>query len=130
MRIPNFNLFDTMAAAGMYDPSIGTTSNNKTNHIQNGNYHNGQHIYSPNNDYVPSSLTTSNGYWPYTTQPYFSGSARQYMVNQTPSTSVSDTCSSPSQQDLSYHTYPHMQKMVENYSTSYEFYQQQNAKYC
>jgi len=126
MRIPNFNLFDTMTIPG----------NNKTNlhHIQNGNHHhNGQNIYSSNNEYSSSSISTSNGYWPYSTQPYFPGTTRQYMVNQTPSTSVSDICSSPNEQDLSYHThgsYSHMQKMVGNYPANYEFYQQHNAKYC
>lgn len=137
-RIPNFNLFDPMAVAGIYDSSNG---NNKTNlhHIQNGNHHLGQHIYSSNNDYNSSSISTSNSYWPYSTQTYFPGTTtaaatRQYMGNQTSSTSLSDTCSSPTEQDLSYHphgSYSHMQKMVGNYPTNYEFYQQQhNAKYC
>jgi len=124
MRIPNFNLFDTMA--GIYDSS---NANNKTNlhHIQNGNHHNTQHIYSSNNEYS----TSANAYWPYSTQSYFPGTTRQYMVNQTSSTS--NTCSSQNEQDLSYHThgsYSHMQKMVGNYSTNYEFYQPHNAKYC
>jgi len=133
MRIPNFTLFDTMTSAGIYDSTISSSSNgnNKTNfhHIQNGNHHNGQHIYSSTNDYVPSS----NGYWPYSTQPYFPGATRQYTINQTSSTSVPDTCSSPTEQELSYNThgsYSHMQKMVGNYPTSYEFYQQHNTKYC
>ncbi|CAF2403601.1 unnamed protein product [Rotaria sp. Silwood2] len=137
MRIPNFNLFDTMTAVGLYDSTVNssTISNNKTNfyHIQNGNHHNTQHMYSSNNDYGSSSIPTSNGYWPYPTQSYFPATTRQYMVNQIPSTSLSDTCASPTQQDLSYHThgsYPHMQKTVGNYPTSYEFYQQHNAKYC
>jgi hypothetical protein len=121
-----------MAAAGIYDSSSG---HNKTNlhHIQNGNHHNGQHIYSSNNDYGSSSIPTSNGYWPYATQSYFPGTTRQYMVNQTPSTSIPDTCSPSSEQQLSYHTqgsYSHMQKMVGNYPTNYEFYQPHNAKYC
>ncbi|CAF2111120.1 unnamed protein product [Rotaria magnacalcarata] len=137
MRIPNFNLFDTMTAAGMYDSTVNSsaTANNKNNfyHIQNGNHHNTPHIYSSNNEYGSSSMPTSNGYWPYATQPYFPATTRQYMVNQIPSSSLSDTCASTTQQDLSYHThgsYPHMQKTVGNYPTSYEFYQPHNAKYC
>ncbi|CAF1181994.1 unnamed protein product [Rotaria sordida] len=140
MRISNFNLFDTMTAVGMYDSTVNSSpiTNNKTNfyHIQNGNHHNTQNIYSSNNDYgSSSSIPTSNGcYWPYSTQSYFpTTTTRQYMVNQIPSTSLSDTCTSPTQQDLSYHThgsYPHMQKPVGNYPTSYEFYQPHNAKYC
>jgi hypothetical protein len=131
MRIPNFNLFDPMAVAGIYDSANG---NNKTNlhHIPNGNHPNGQHIYSSNNEYNSSTIPTSNGYWPYATQSYFPGTTRQYMVNQPSSTSVSDTWSSPTQ-ELSYHTpgsYSHMQKMVGNYPTNYEFYQQHNNKYC
>lgn len=136
------------AAASSNYPSSSLHGNNKTNHlhpshhIQNGNnnlHHNGQHLYSPNNDYGSSSVSTSNGYWPYSTQPYFPSTTRQYMVTQPPSscpitpTGVSDTSSSSSQQDLSYHThgsYPHMQKMVGNYPSSYEFYQQHNTKYC
>jgi hypothetical protein len=134
------------AASSNYSSSLN--GNNKTNHlhphhhIQNGNnnhHHNGQHLYSPNTDYGSSSVTASNGYWPYSTQPYFPGATRQYMVPQPPSScpitpsGVSDTSSSSSQQDLSYHThgsYPHMQKMVGNYPTTYEFYQQHNNKYC
>ncbi|CAF1247504.1 unnamed protein product [Adineta steineri] len=137
MRIPNFSLFDTMTSAGIYDPTVTSSSNgnNKTNfhHIQNGNHHNGQHIYSAHNDYGTSSVPTSNGYWPYSPQAYFPNATRQYMINQTPSTSLPDTCSSPTEQDLSYHphgSYSHMQKMVGNYPTSYEFYQQHNTKYC
>ncbi|CAF1038516.1 unnamed protein product [Rotaria sordida] len=136
------------AASSNYSSTSSLNGNNKTNHlhshhhIQNGNnnhHHNGQHLYSPNNDYGSSSVTASNGYWPYSTQPYFAGAARQYMVTQPPSscpitpTGVSDTSSSSSQQDLSYHThgaYPHMQKMVGNYPASYDFYQQHNNKYC
>jgi hypothetical protein len=130
MRIPNFNLFDTMAAAGIYDSTMNASSNgnNKINL-----HHNGQHIYATNNDYGSSSVPPSNGYWPYSTQSYFPGPTRQYMVNQTPSTSVSDTNSPTSEQELSYHThgsYSHMQKMVGNHPASYEFYQQHNAKYC
>jgi len=135
------------AAASSNYPSSSLHGNTKTNHlhhshhIQNGNnnhHHNGQHLYSPNTDYGSSSVTASNGYWPYSTQPYFP-TTRQYMVTQPPSscpitpTGVSDTSSSSSQQDLSYHThgsYPHMQKMVGNYPTTYEFYQQHNNKYC
>jgi hypothetical protein len=136
------------AAASSNYSSSSLHGNNKTNHlhpshhIQNGtnnHHHNGQHLYSPNTDYSSSSVTASNGYWPYSTQPYFPATTRQYMVTQPPSscpitpTGVSDTSSSSSQQDLSYHThgsYPHMQKMVGNYPTSYEFYQQHNPKYC
>ena len=137
------------AASSNYPSSSSLNGNNKTNHlhphhhIHNGNnthhHHNSQHLYSPNNDYVSSSVTTPNGYWPYSTQPYFPTTTRQYMVTQPPSscpitaTGVSDTSSSSSQQDLSYHThgsYPHMQKMVGNYPGSYEFYQQHNTKYC
>ncbi|UJR20764.1 hypothetical protein I4U23_023882 [Adineta vaga] len=132
MRIPNFSLFDTMTSAGMYDSSNGNTKTN-FHHIQNGNHHTGQHIYSANTDYGPSSVPTSNGYWPYATQSYFPSASRQYMMNQTPSTSLSDGCSSPTEQELSYHphgTYSHMQKMVGNYPTGYEFYQQHNPKYC
>jgi hypothetical protein len=143
----------SLAAAAAYAatssnyPSSSLNGNNKVNHlhphhhVQNGNnhHHNGQHLYSPNTDYGSSSVTAPNGYWPYTTQPYFPGTTRQYMVPQPPPscpitpTGVSDTSSSSSQQDLSYHThgsYSHMQKMVGNYPTSYEFYQQHNAKYC
>ena len=60
---------------------------------------------------VTSSVTAPNGYWPYSTQPYFPSTARQYMITQPPSscpitpTGVSDTSSSSSQQDLSYHTH-------------------------
>jgi hypothetical protein len=127
MRIPNFNLFDTMAAAGIYDPTINSSSNvnNKINL-----HHNNQHIYSSNTDYGSSSMPTSNGYWPYSPQSYFPGTTRQYMPNQT---SASGTSSSPNEQDLSYHThgsYSHMQKMVGNHPTNYEFYQPHNAKYC
>ena len=133
MRIPNFNLFDTMAAAGIYDPASG---NPKTNlhHIPNGNHSNVQHIYPSTNDYnSSSSIPTSNGYWPYSTPSYFPAPPRQYMINQTSSTSVSDTCSSLTEQNLPYHThgsYAQMQKMVGNYPTNYEFYPQHNAKYC
>lgn len=132
-RIPNFNLFDPMNVGGIYDTSNG---NNKTNlhHMQNGTHHTGQNIYSANNEYNPSSIPTSNNYWPYSTPGYFPGTTRQYMINQTSSTSISDTCSSPStEQDLSYHphgSYSHMQKMVGNYPANYEFYQQHNTKYC
>jgi hypothetical protein len=82
IRIPNFNLFDTMAAAGIYDPTINSSSNinNKINL-----HHNNQHIYSSNNDYNSSSVPTSNGYWPYSAQSYFPGTTRPYQ------TSVSDT---------------------------------------
>ncbi len=117
-----------MAAAGIYDSANG---NHKTNLHHNPN---GQHIYSSTNDYSSSpSIPTANSYWPYSTQPYFPGTPRQYMVNQTPSTAVSDTCSSPTEQDLPYHPhgpYSHMQKMVGNYPTNYDFYPPHNAKYC
>jgi len=124
IRIPNFNLFDTMAAAGIYDPTINSSSNinNKINL-----HHNNQHIYSSNNDYNSSSVPTSNGYWPYSAQSYFPGTTRPYQ------TSVSDTNSSSTEQDLPYHThgtYSHMQKMVGNHPSSYEFYPPHNAKYC
>jgi len=61
MKIPTFNLFDTMAAAGIYDSTVSSSfnGNNKTNL-----HHTGQHIYSTNNDYT-SSISTSNEYWPY-----------------------------------------------------------------
>ena len=162
MKLANFNLFDTMAAAGMYDSTVntpatssassttqnsaslaaayaaassnGTHKTHQLHHpIQNGHPHHGQHLYASHGDYGSSPVTAPNGYWPYSTQPYFNSTPRQYMVPQTPPTSVSDTCSSPSRQELSYHThgpYPHMQKMVGNYPTNYEFYQQHNAKYC
>lgn len=137
------------AAASANYPSSSLHGNTKSNHLhsshhlQNGStnhHHNGQHLYSPNNDYASSPITSTNGYWPYSTQSYFPGTTRQYMVTQPPSScpitpsGVSDTSSSPSQQDLaSYHShgsYPHMQKMVGNYPTTYEFYQQHNTKYC
>ena len=137
------------AVSGNYPSSSSLHGNTKSNHlhsshhIQNGSnnhHHNGQHLYSPNNDYGSSPVTSANGYWPYPTQPYFASTTRQYMVTQPPSScpitpsGVSDTSSSPSQPDLvSYHphgSYPHMQKMVGNYPTSYEFYQQHNTKYC
>lgn len=138
------------AASATYPASSSLNGTNKTthlhshHHLQNGgnathHHHNGQHLYSPNNEYVSSSVGTSNGYWPYSSQAYFPSTTRQYMVAQPPSscpitpTGVSDTSSSSPQQDLSYHThgsYPHMQKMVGNYPTSYEFYQQHNNKYC
>ena len=149
------------AASSNYSSSSSSSlnGNNKTNHllshqhIQNGNnhhhhhhhhhhqLHNGQHLYSPTNDYAgSSSVTSSNGYWPYSTQSYFPSAPRQYIVTQPPSscppitpTGVSDTSSLSSQQDLPYHTptsYPHMQKMIGNYPVSYDFYQQHNIKYC
>ena len=137
MRISNFNLFDPMAAVGLYDSTGNSpsTSNNKTSfyHMQNGNSHNSQHIYSSTNDYGSPSIPTSNGYWPYSTQSYFPATTRPYMVNQIPSTSLTDSCSSSTHQDLPYAThgsYSHMQKTVGNYPTSYEFYQPHNAKYC
>lgn len=133
--------------------SISSNGNNKTAHLHsqhhlstnmNSHHHTGQHLYSPTNDYSPSSITPTNGYWPYSTpQSYFPATTRQYMVNQLPpsscpltSTGVSDTSSTSSlQTDLSsYHphgsSYPHMQKMVATYPNSYEFYHQHNAKYC
>ena len=132
------------AASSTYPSSSSLHPTNKSNHlhsahhIQNGNtnhHHNGAHLYSPNPDYGSSS----NGYWPYSSQSYFPNTTRQYMVPQTPSscpitpTGVSDTSSSSPQQELSYHThgsYPTMPKMPGNYSASYEFYQQHNPKYC
>jgi hypothetical protein len=139
------------AASSTYPSSSSLNVANKSNHLhsqhhaQNGmtnHHHNGQHLYSPNHDYGSSSVTGANGYWPYSSQSYFPGTTRQYMVGQPPTscpvttTGVSDTSSSSSstsQHDLSYHghgSYPHMQKMVGNYPNSYEFYQQHNAKYC
>lgn len=137
------------AASSNYPSSSALNGNNKSNHLhshhhgQNGtttnHHHNGQHLYPSNTDYGSSPVTSSNGYWPYSTQSYFPGTTRQYMGSQPPAscpltaTGVSDTSSSPSQQDLAYHThgsYPHMQKMVGTYPASYEFYQQHNAKYC
>ena len=134
------------AASSNYSSSNVNSKNTHphSHHVQNGthnhhHHHNGQHLYSPNQDYGSSSVPTSAGYWPYPTQTYFPSAARQYMVPQPPpscpiaATGVSDTSSSSSQQDLSYHahgSYPHMQKMVGTYPTSYEFYQQHNAKYC
>ncbi len=98
--------------------SASSNGNNKTNL-----HHTEQHLYSKNNDYT-SSISISNGYWLYSTQPYFPGTTRQYMVNQTSSTSASDTSSSPTEQDLSYYTLgscSHMKNMSENYPVSYEF---------
>ncbi|CAF4294138.1 unnamed protein product [Rotaria sordida] len=80
---------------------------------------------STNNDYT-SSISISNGYWSYSTQPYFPDTTRQHMVNQASSASASDTSSSRTEQALSYYThesYSHMQKMSGNYPVSYEFYQ-------
>ena len=137
MKISNFNFFDPMTAAGIYDSTINssTIGNNKTNiHQDQHPHHHTQHIYSSVNDYSSSSRPTTNGYWPYPTQPYFPTTPRPYnIINQMPSTSLSDPCSSPIQQDLSCHTYgsyPHIQKIVGNYPTSYEFYQPHPAKYC
>lgn len=160
MKLGNFNLFDTISAAGIYDPTVSTSTNSSstsnpvalaaaayaaassngkpsTNHLghsmSTNHQHHGQHMYSPGTDYSSSPVSSSNGYWPYSTQPYFPGSTRQYVVPQTPSISTSDAGSPTARHDLSYPShgnYPHMQKMVGNYSTSYEFYQQHNAKYC
>ncbi|CAF1318940.1 unnamed protein product [Rotaria sordida] len=114
MKIPNFNLFDTVTAAEIYDSTVNSLSNgnNKTNL-----HHTGQHIYSTNNDYT-SSISISNGYWSYSTQPYLPHTTRQYMVNQASSASASDTSSLPTEQALSYYThesYSYMQKMSGNY---------------
>ncbi|CAF4639977.1 unnamed protein product, partial [Rotaria sp. Silwood2] len=70
MKIPTFNLFDTMAAAGIYDSTISSSSNgnNKTNL-----HYTGQHIYSTNNNDYTSPISPSNEYWSYSTQSYFPG---------------------------------------------------------
>ena len=159
MKLGNFNLFDTMGVTGMYDTVNGTSNNtsplsnpvalaaaayvaassnvnSKSNHLthpmQNNNQEHGQHSYPVTTEYN-SSINGTNGYWGYTPQPYCTTSTRQYMQTPAGTISASDACSSPARHDLSYHThgnYPHMQKMVGNYPTGYEFYQHHNAKYC
>lgn len=119
--------------------STSSTTNHKPTPLHhsviNGTHHSQHHgpttMYPSNNDYTTPSMNNCNGYWPYPTQTFFPGSTRQYMMPQ--NSSVSDGCSSPPRPDLTYSnhgSYGPMQKMVANYSTSYDFYPTHNSKYC